>query len=79
MAKEYGKSKNADVVFTAYSLVLKEGGNVIPIGEKLHAPIVQKLGIVARSHHQEEARVLRRFVLGPAGRAILARYGYRLH
>ena len=45
MAKQYGTSKNADAVFTAYSLVLKEAGKVIQVDEALHQPIVQKLGV----------------------------------
>ena len=44
MAKQYGASRNADAVFTAYSLVLKEGGKVIQVDEALHAPITQELG-----------------------------------
>ena len=58
MAKQYGTSKNADAVFTAYSLVLKEAGKVIQIDEALHQPIVQKLGIVARSQHIDDAKSL---------------------
>jgi molybdate transport system substrate-binding protein len=79
MAKQYGTSKNADAVFTAYSLVLKEAGKVIQIDEALHQPIVQKLGIVARSQHIDDARKFTRFVLGSQGRAILMRYGYTIH
>lgn len=79
MAKQYGTSNNADAVFTAYSLVLKEAGKVIPVDEGLHQPIVQKLGIVARSRHLDDAGKFTRFVLGSAGRAILARYGYTVH
>jgi len=79
MAKQYGTSKNADAVFTAYSLVLKEDGKVIQVDETLHAPIVQKLGIVARSQHIGDAQSFTRFVLGKRGQAILARYGYQIH
>ena len=79
MAKQYGTSNNADAVFTAYSLVLKESGKVIPVDQALHQPIVQKLGIVARSSHRDDAGKFTRFVLGSAGRAILARYGYTVH
>lgn len=79
MAKQYGTSKNADAVFTAYSLVLKEDGKVIHVDESLHAPIVQKLGIVAHSEHRDWAQSFTRFVLGAGGRAILARYGYQIH
>ncbi len=79
MAKQYGTSKNADAVFTAYSLVLKEAGKVIQIDEALHQPIVQKLGIVARSQHIDDAKKFTGFVLGEPGRAILMRYGYTIH
>jgi molybdate transport system substrate-binding protein len=79
MAKEYGTSKNADAVFTAYSLLLKEPGKVIQVDEALHQPIVQKLGIVARSQHIDDAKKFTGFVLGERGRAILMRYGYTIH
>jgi molybdate transport system substrate-binding protein len=79
MAKQYGTSKNADAVFTAYSLVLKEAGKVIQVDEALHQPIVQKLGIVARSQHIDDARKFTQFVLNGAGRDILARFGYKVH
>ena len=79
MAKQYGLSKNADAVFTAYSLLLKETGNVIQVDERLHQPIVQKLGVMARSQHGESAQAFTRFVLSGGGRAVLARYGYKLH
>jgi molybdate transport system substrate-binding protein len=79
MAKQYGTSKNADAVFTANSLLLKEPGKVIQVDEALHQPIVQKLGIIARSAHVEAARSFTQFVLGPTGQAILARYGYKIH
>ena len=49
MAKQYGTSGNADAVFTAYSLLMKERGNVIRIDEKLYPPITQELGVVASS------------------------------
>ncbi len=78
-AKQYGTSKNADAVFTAYSLVLKEAGKVIQVDDALYQPIVQKLGIVARSPHIGDAQAFTRFVLGTSGQAILARYGYKLH
>lgn len=79
MAKQYGTSKNADAVFTAYSLVLKEAGKVIQVDEALHAPIVQKLGVIARSQHHDWAQSFTTFVLTGPGRAVLARYGYKVH
>ena len=56
MAKQYGASKNADAVFTAYSLVFKEAGNVIQVDPALHQPIVQKLAALTRSSHPDDAR-----------------------
>jgi molybdate transport system substrate-binding protein len=79
MAKQYGTSKNADAVFTAYSLVLKEAGKVIQVDEALHAPIVQKLGVIARSQHHDWAQSFTTFVLTGPGRAVLARNGYKVH
>lgn len=79
MAKQYGASKNADAVFTAYSLVLKETGTVIQVDEASHQPIVQKLAIVARSQHIDEAQKFVRFILNGPGRDMLARYGYKIH
>jgi len=79
MAKQYGASKNADAVFTAYSLVLKEAGKVIQVDEALHQPIVQKLGVIAHSQHRDSAQSFARFVLNGAGRDVLARYGYKIH
>src|ERR1700728_2459171 len=63
MAKQYGTSKNADAVFTAYSLVFKESGKAIQVDESLHQPIVQKLGIVASSKHRDAAQSFVTFVL----------------
>jgi len=79
MAKQYGTSKNADAVFTAYSLVLKEAGQVIEVDEALHTPIVQKLGVLAHSQHRDTAQLFTNFVLTGAGRDILARSGYKVH
>jgi molybdate transport system substrate-binding protein len=78
MAREYGASKNADAVFTAYSLVSKESGQVIQVDEALHQPISQKLGVIAASMHKPEAQKFANFVKGGTGREILANQGYRL-
>ena len=75
MARQFGTSGNADVVFTAYSLVLHERGKVIPLaGEGLQ----QEMGIVAKSPHRQEARRFEDFLLHGAGRDILSRFGYRV-
>jgi len=75
-AKQYGTSNNADAVFTAYSLVLKENGKIIRIDESLHQPIDQELAIIANQKHVDAARKFAAFLLTGAGRKILADYGY---
>lgn len=77
MARQYGTSGNADAVFTAYSLVLKQEGKVLQIDEKLHKPIQQALGIVGTSINQSSAAKFTDFLLKGKGREILARHGYR--
>ncbi len=77
MARQYGDSGNADAVFTAYSLVLKEAGKTLQVEEKLHQPIEQELGIVAASKHPAAAREFEDFLLKGAGRDLLRQYGYR--
>lgn len=79
MAKQYGSSGNADAVFTAYSLVMKDQGKVIQVDESLHAPIDQAIGIVAASKNQAAAREFMNFLLVGKGRGILSSSGYRVH
>jgi len=78
MARQFGSSGNADAVFTALTLVVKEGGRVIPIDEKLHAPIAQEIGIVRKGAHTQAARRFEDFLLNGPGRDALRRYGYRV-
>jgi molybdate transport system substrate-binding protein len=78
MAKQYGSSGNADAVFTAYSLVMKEQGKVIQVSDSLHAPIDQAIGIVAASKNQAAGREFMEFLLRGKGREILGGSGYRV-
>ena len=78
MAKQQAATGNADAAFTAYSLVLHERGTVLKVDPDLYHPIEQALAIVASTPHAQEAQQFRSFLLGPAGRAILAKSGYLL-
>ena len=78
MAKQYGATGNADAVFTAYSLVVKEAGTVIPVDENLHQPISQELGIMARTQNRDAARKFVAFLLGSEGHAVLSSFGYKV-
>jgi molybdate transport system substrate-binding protein len=73
MAKQYGTSNNADVVFTAYSLVLREGGKVIRVSSE---GLQQELAVVAASQRRPEAQKFIDFLLHGKGREILSQFGY---
>ena len=77
MARQFAKSGNADVAFTASS-VLKPGvGRQMEVDERLHGPIDQALGIVRGSSRPADARRFARFVVGEDGQTLLRRFGYR--
>ena len=78
MAKQLAATGNADAAFTAYSLVLHDKGAVLKVDPGLYHPIEQALAIVASTSHTREAQQFRSFLLGPEGRAILAKSGYLL-
>lgn len=78
MAKQLAASGNADAAFTAYSLVLHDKGTVLKVEPDLYHPIEQAVAIVAYTSRMEEAKQFRSFLLGPEGRAILAKSGYLL-
>ncbi|MDR7414944.1 MAG: molybdate ABC transporter substrate-binding protein [Armatimonadota bacterium] len=76
------QSGNADVGIVALSLALAppvaRGGRFWLIPDRLHEPIRQAAGVVARSTQQEQARAFLAFVVGPAGRPVMRRYGFVL-
>ncbi len=77
MARQFAESGNADVAFTASS-VLKAGvGRRIEVNEKLHGPIDQALGIVRGSSRSADAHRFAQFVLDEQGQSLLRRFGYR--
>jgi len=67
-------SGNADVVLTAYSLMVKRPG-VQTIPEDWHQPILQKGGVVAASHEAGLAREFMAFLQSRAGASILTAHG----
>lgn len=46
------------------------------IDESLHNPLIQAIGVVADTEHEQAARDFIAFVTGDEGRAILQRYGF---
>ena len=77
VARQYGMSGNADVVFTAYSLVLHEPGKVLRVDQSLYHQIDQELGIMAGSKHIEPARAFVDFLIRGAGQEVLQKSGYQ--
>ncbi len=77
-AKQGAASGNADAAFTAYSLVLHERGTILKADPQLYHPIEQAMAIVTSSPRIQESNQFRSFLLGPEGRAILAKSGYLL-
>ena len=67
-------SGNADVVLTAYSLMVERPG-VQPIPEDWRQPILQKAGVVAASRQVTLARKFLAFLQSPAGAGILTAHG----
>ncbi len=52
MAKQYASSGNANVAFTALSLVLKERGNVIKVDSRLYKPLDQALAVTTAAESE---------------------------
>lgn len=77
-AFQYAATGNADVALVSLSLALSEPGKRALVPADLHAPILHELAVVAGTPRREEARAFVRFVLGPEGRAVLARHGFGL-
>lgn len=75
--KQFVSSGNAEAGFLPRALVKPGEGKYIEIGEELHRPIDQALGVIKASHSQEAARRFVDYVLSPEGQLILREYGYK--
>jgi molybdate transport system substrate-binding protein len=75
--KQFVSSGNAEAGFLPLALMKPGEGKYIEVGEELHAPIDQALGVVKASDKQDAARRFADFVLSPEGQLILKEYGYK--
>jgi molybdate transport system substrate-binding protein len=76
-ALQFASSGNADVAFTALSLVIEDKHNpYIIVPASYHAPIVQAAAIVKGAADAAAAGRFMAFLVGPAARPIWAQYGY---
>lgn len=69
---------NVDAVLTGHSLARGWPGAWTSVPDSLHAPLEQAVGVVSGTKNPDAARAFVRFLLGPEGRAILARHGFAL-
>ncbi len=67
---------NADAALVSRSLVAGAKSKVIEVDPALYPPRVQGLGILARSPRKARARAFVGFLLGEAGRRVLAEHGF---
>ncbi|HXG42917.1 MAG TPA: molybdate ABC transporter substrate-binding protein [Dehalococcoidia bacterium] len=77
-ALQYARSGNADVAFTALSLVLNEGGARLEVPTDLYDPIDQALAVVRGTPREAAARRLADFLASSEAATVWQRFGYDL-
>lgn len=75
---QYVETRSVDVAISARSLVREDSPGWTPIPAEFHDPLNQTLAVIAGRPREAEARAFAAFLLGPAGREILARHGFLL-
>lgn len=75
-ALQFVETGNAEVGLVGKATAGGAAVRVVPIDPVLYDPIIQGLGIVARTR-SESAEAFSAFVLGPEGQKILAEFGFK--
>lgn len=75
---QYVESGAVDAAIGARALVREDAHRWVQVPAQLHDPLEQTLAVVAGRPREAEAQRFARFLLGPKGRAILARHGFDL-
>ncbi len=75
---QYVEARSVDVAISARSLVREDRPGWVTVPAQLHDPLHQTLAVIAERPKESEARAFAAFLLGPAGREILARHGFLL-
>jgi molybdate transport system substrate-binding protein len=76
-ALTYVETGDADAGFASKALVNNEKVRAFDVDPSLYDPIVQTLGVVARSEHAEAAEAFARFLVGDASHAVFASHGFK--
>lgn len=75
---QFVTSGNAEAGFVGSALVRGvEGLKIVAVDPELYAPLVQYLGVIARSQQPEHAAAFREFLLGAEGQAMLRDHGFQ--
>jgi molybdate transport system substrate-binding protein len=77
-ALQYAETGNVEAALVALSLCESGRGRWLPVPAGLHAPLDQALVVIRGSRREAEARRFAAFLLGPAGRRVLASFGYEV-
>ena len=77
-ALQYVETGAAEAGIVALSVANVASVHVTPIDPALHHPLNQAAAVVSRSPRPEVGLAFLQFVNGPAGRAVMKRYGFRL-
>jgi len=75
-ALQFVETGNAEVGIIALSIAEVDSITYTLIDEDLHNPLLQAMGVVSASPHQDAAMEFVDFVTGPTGRDILEKYGF---
>jgi molybdate transport system substrate-binding protein len=77
-ALQYVETGAAEAGIVALSVANVPSVHVTPIDPAFHKPLHQAAAVVSRSARPEVGLAFLQFVNGPAGRAVMKRYGFRL-
>jgi molybdate transport system substrate-binding protein len=75
---QYVEARSVDVAISARSLMGEGTPGWVAVPADLHDPLHQTLAVIAGRPRESEARAFAAFLVGPAGRQILARHGFLL-
>ena len=75
--KQYAATGNAEVAFIPLALVKPGEGSYLEVGDELHRPIDQALGIIKESAKQNAARQFVDFLMSSEGQELMSQKGYR--
>ena len=73
---QFAQTGNVEVAIVALSLSNQSDGTWVVIPDQLHSPIDQSLAVIKGTKNEQAARQFVKFVTGPKGRDILAKFGF---